>query len=517
MSRIGSYGASQMYLSRLTEIQTRLNKTQLQVATELKSTNYTGLGTDTNQLINLQNEKSRAEKFLSDNNVATTRLNAADVSMTAIEKEMKDFNQRLVNYQQFKSKDPTNIKQLQEFAFQSMVNLQAYLSANIDGQYIFSGGRVANEPVQLPAEKFEDFQNMFDGADHIYPTTRAASLQELHTDNANTGNFTINTTNGTIAAANAGTLSQVKAGSYVTVGGAGNNAGKNFTVSAVDAAGTTVRVSKLIPSAGENGVSISVFEKAGISPAEYGLVNFTADDVITFTAPNTFDQTQFAVGTVFSVSGSASVVDIDGVSKTNDGQYEVSAISAGPPFKITVKSTKLATEGGPVAATLDSASWYRGDNIQLQQHVDANRKVDLGIYASAPVFDKAFRAMALIAQGQPGTAGGLENNMERLEQARQLIQDAISRTTTGNGPFGVEETGDIDQLRGQVGTSLSLIKNTSDKHKAYTGFLAIRISDMATVDKTEAVARLLDDQTALEASYKALATVRDLSLLNYMK
>lgn len=518
MSRIGSFGASQMYMSRLSVIQQRMYQEQLQVSTEKKSVNYTGIAADTDRLINLENEKKRADKFVMANNLADTRLNAAEVSMKAIEKDLKDFQDRLVNYAQFSSKEQSDVKQLQEFAFQAMLDIKAYLSSNINGQYIFSGGRTAEDPVVLPASTLNDFQQIYDGNGRTYPTTRDASLQDVHTATVDTGNLTVSVPNGTISAATAGSLGDIAPGSLIAVGGAGNNVGQSFTVQAVDPTNTTIRVSKLLTSAGETGVSIKVNgDKPGVAPTDYASMSFSGNgDTITFAAPTTFDQAQFAVGTVFNVSGSASVTDIDLVNKNNDGPYEVASVSVGPPFQITVKSPKLAVEGGPVAATLSTDSWYRGDTIELQQQVDDNRTIELGVYASDPAFDKAFRALALIAQGTYGTAGSLENNMERVEQARDLIQDALSRNTTGPGPFGVEEAGDLDQLRAKVGVGMNMIATTNEKHTAFSGFLEMRIIGLENVDKTEAITRLLDDQTALEASYKALTTVRGLSLLNYM-
>ncbi|MBX9635361.1 MAG: hypothetical protein K2X44_10310, partial [Magnetospirillum sp.] len=224
----------------------------------------------------------------------------------------------------------------------------------------------------------------------------------------------------------------------------------------------------------------------------------------TITATNAGSLAGLAVGTVFTISGSAA---------GNDGTYQVAANTG---TVLTIQSTKVSTTE-TVAATLSASNWYQGDSLQIQQRIDTDRSVDLGVYASDPAFEKTFRAMGLIAQGVFGTAGGLENNMQRIDQARYLIQDAILRTGTGNGPFGAEQNGDIASLQSQIGTTASLIQSKSDKHKSFSGFLGTRITELENVDKTEAVTRLLDDQQGLQASYQTLATVRGLSLLNYVK
>lgn len=510
MSRIGTYGASQMYLSRLSATQQRLNNLQIQVTTEKKSVNYTGIATDSNRLVNLENEKARAQSFITSNTSVTTRLKAASVSMTAMETTMKNFRNRLDDFAQNSNKNQQEIEQLQTWAFQAMVDLQSYLAANVDGQYIFSGGRVADEPVKLPADSLEGFQAIYDGNDHPYPTTRGGTLLDLHTDSTMTGAIAFDATTGTINAASLNSspnvLSDIPVGSRITISdsAAGVNDGKSFTVRGVtvDGAGTHLDVSPLTTEGPVAG-TISYTDASGTTQTVNSNLTFApGSDQITVVGSS-----GLSVNQVFSVSGTGS----------NNGTYKVTGIVAGPPDTVTIESTKVTTQAASSTISLQADSWYRGDNIQLKQQIDTDRSIDVGVYASDPAFEKAFRAMALIAQGSFGSAGGLENNMERIDQARFLIKDAIARNGSGVGPFGAEQTGDIERLQTQVGVTTNLINTKTAKHKEFSGFLDTRIIDMENVDKTEAIARLLDDQQAMQASYQTLATVRGLSLLTYLK
>jgi len=503
MSRIGSYGATQMYLSRITSIQSRLTTTQIQVSTELKSVNYTGVSADANRMINLENEKARAEEFIKGNSTAETRLKAATVSMQAMEKTMKEFKTRLDQFAQSTTREEADIKQLQTWAFDTMVDMQSYLSANVDGQYIFSGGRVSAEPVSLPAGTLSAFQAIYDGNDIKYPTTRSAHMADFTTDSANTGDLTFDDTTGTISAATAGSLSTVPVGSRITVAGA--SAGNNQTYTVVANDGTNIDVSRLSSEGPVPGITLSWNNGADtLTDVTTGNVTFTPGaDTISATNPGSL--AGVTVGTVFTISGSGS---------GNDGTYEVASNDG---TNITIRSTKIATGETVTGATLSTSSWYKGDTLAVEHRVDVDRTVDLGVYASDPAFEKAFRAMGLIAQGQFGTAGGLENNLERVNQARFLMQDAINRNTSGVGPFGTEEVGDVESLQSFTGTTHKMLLTKNEKHKSYSSFIETRLIDMQRVDKTEAVAKLLDDQQALEVSYKTLSSVRELSLLNYMK
>lgn len=509
MSRIGTFGASQLYLYRLGNIQERLNATQGQVSTELKSPNYSGVAADSNRIINMENEKKRADAYMRDNVTAETRLKAADVSLKAINTAMTNMKKRLDDFASAQTTDKGKIEQLQSFAFDAMIDLRSYLAANVDGQYIFSGGRVSDEPVKLPAGTIEQFQALYDGSSVTYPTSRAASLFELDTTSATTGQISFNGANGTINApsltASPNVLSSIPTGARITVNdsAAGANDGKTFTVRGVtvDGTGTHLDVSPLTT---EPAVAATISYQAGgtTSTIASTLTFNPGTDTITSTAA-----TGMTVGQVFSVTGSAG----------NDETYEVAAIVPGAPETITIRSTKVTTQALSSNISLKSDSWYQGDTLQLEHRIDTDRTVDVGIYASDPAFEKAFRALGMIAQGSYGTPGGLENHLERVDQARAILQDAIVRNGNGIGPFGQEQPGDVNALQSRIGVTLNTIKTKNEKHKSYAELLNERVTDMERVDKTEAVARLLDDKSALETSYQTLATVRGMSLLTYMK
>lgn len=600
MSRIGTYGASQMYMSRLAVIQTRLNKTQIQVSTELKSQSYSGIASDSNRVINLENEKARADAYVRDNDLASTRLNATTVSMDAITKTVKDFQKRLEDFSSNTNTTAQSVQQLQQWAFQAMQDMQSYLAANVDGQYIFSGGRVSDEPVKMPAGTLQAFQQMFDGSAVTYPTTRSASLAEVHLTAADTGALTFNTAAGTITAAT-NAFDGLAAGTRITM--AGVQPPTSFTIQGVNPATNTIKVSQLTSEAApaatidyatgttgagtlsaatlggltfspqgdtitaglanvgipelapgktftiansasnngtyevvsNNGTTIQIKSTkldfvqptttetaatiGGVASAAYGQLTFgtNASGALTISASTAASlggagpvfAAPFAVGNTFTVAGAAASGD--------NGTYQVVANAGGTTLTVTRVTGGNYTMPTGAGTTFDADSWYQGDNIALQHQIDTDRSVDLGVYASDPAFEKAFRALGLIAQGAYGTGGGLENHLNRVDQARALLQDAVSRNTSAPGPFGVEQAGDLSGLAAKIGVTQGLIKTKNDKHKAFSGFLQTRVSDLVRVDKTEAVAMLLDDQNALQASYQSLATVRGLSLLNYMK
>ena len=145
-----------------------------------------------------------------------------------------------------------------------------------------------------------------------------------------------------------------------------------------------------------------------------------------------------------------------------------------------------------------------------------DRSFDIDINAIDPAFEKAIRAMALIAQGVFGTNGGLDNNQQRIDEALYLIDSALDPITTGTAPFGTELTSNIEDLDQEMGYERVLIDQTNTRFKELIGFFEGRIAEVENVDLLDAVTRLTDDQQALEASYQALARIKQLSLSNFL-
>jgi len=135
-----------------------------------------------------------------------TEQNASDPGVTLLEllawrTEMDLYAlDRLDEFYAQETRSQAEITALQEMAYNSMLSLQSSLAASINGQYIFSGGRVNNEPVAQFATSIEDFQSKWDGFDHPYPTTRSGTLLNLNATNAETGNLDFSATAGTITA-----------------------------------------------------------------------------------------------------------------------------------------------------------------------------------------------------------------------------------------------------------------------------------------------------------------------------
>lgn len=245
--------------------------------------------------------------------------------------------------------------------------------------------------------------------------------------------------------------------------------------------------------------------------ADTGAITFAGGDTIT--AATAGSLAGIAVGSTITVANSASndgtytVVSNDGTNITISGTIAGTAV--------TVTNT-VAGEGPTAGVTLSSASPYSGDTLDTTFRVSEDRSFDIDINAIDPAFEKAIRAMALIAQGVFGTNGGLDNNQQRIDEALYLIDSALDPITTGTAPFGTELTSNIEDLDQEMGYERVLIDQTNTRFKELIGFFEGRIAEVENVDLLDAVTRLTDDQQALEASYQALARIKQLSLSNFL-
>lgn len=712
MTRIGTLGANQAYVSRILDIQTKIQGEQIQVTTGLKSQSYDGIAAGANTVINFENESALAQQFIDNNNIWDTKLQAATTAMSSIQKTMTVFRDSLTSYQQANPKNQLNIQGIQKTAWDALQSIQSDLATNVNGQYLFSGGRVSSVPMQLPASTLSGFQAIYDGSLNSYPTTRGADLQDLSITNVEATAMSFRNSDGVIIPARSDAFRNVNASSRITVSDSNatppNNGDftvrtkamcdvtgtplveGNSTVNAISYGSTPTNIlpaatsqlnftfapdgtmnmtantagslanltvgtkftiapslSNSAATSGYEGSYEVVSNKNGVvnfktnfapatdeavsstklkfgtnggamaSPATAGTLNFTTSTsattgltTVTLTAASgavvdfagvnigdqlsiggtsghngTFtvtDQTPTSVSFVLNPEGArvaqflpqtgrtdvslsfydtnnattvtrdssnytsldfsptgtngeritsssatgfldhngnpyppiGTVINLKSTSGVNDGAYKV--VSNNGNY-IEVASVSLTDETLSTNTKIDSSSWYQGDTLQLKHRVDTDREVDVGVYASDPAFEKAVRAISLIAQGVYGTAGGLDAHQERISQALYLINDAIESPAAGTPPFGSEKPGDIKTATSLLDSTRKVISDKNTKHQQFQNFLGTRITDIAQVDKTEAVTTLLSDQTALEASYQSLAQVRNLSLLTYLK
>lgn len=259
MSRISSYGVNTQLISRFLRSQQNLLSYQGQVDTGKKSQTYSGISTDSQRLVNLENTRDRLQKYFSNNEQQQTRLSIAATAMEGLQTSMTNFKKELADYAQGKPLIEENVKAVQAAAYRALRDMEDFLNTEVDGRYLFSGSRATTQPVNLNISSVDAFQAIYDGARVKVPETRDASLSSLNisNDKNNQNKLYIDdskylhfskdsdsdtTTSGssTIRATSA-LFSNLSAGATITVADTTSNNG-TYTVESVSSDGKTVTV-----------------------------------------------------------------------------------------------------------------------------------------------------------------------------------------------------------------------------------------------------------------------------------
>ena len=339
-----------------------------------------------------------------------------------------------------------------------------------------------------------------------------------------TGNqtFTVNAGDDTISAA-IGTYSALAVGETVVISGTASNDG-TYTVTAIAGDGSSINVSQALtgegPVASTAVMNIGVPSTAVSSTGATLTHNFSGNQAFTNNVAPTKDTITAAAGSYTGITAGMSVVIAGSVS--NNGTYTVSAVST-DGSTLTVNEALTTEAAVPSSAvvngavgTVSSKNYYSGDSLTQEHRVDETRSFNVDLNGLDPAFEKAIRAMALIAQGAYGTEGGLDQNLTRATNATYLLGSAKDGTVAGAAPYGTEQTSNMKDIQVTTSYYQILIKQTTESHTSYTGFLEKQIANIENADPLETIVQLLDDQRALEASYQTLARIRELSLVNYM-
>ena len=516
MERISNLAASNSVLGVLFRTQQRMHDLQLQVSSEKVSRDYTGIARQTGSLLNMENSRDILERFASNNAMMETRLDLVATTVEGARTTIHDFRQILLDIGTGTPLDQTHIDDLQAAAFRALKDLETHLNTEVDGRYVFAGGRVITEPVELNLTSLADFQATYDGATVKYAETRDAALERfsLSADAAGNGNWLIfeadpgGTGGPSRITATTAEFADIAPGTTITLSGTpgGVNDG-TFTVEAVGGGGTTIDlVTRKFVAEGPVGATLTAPDDISLSPAATGGLTFASGATDTVTAGTAGSLATIPVGSAFTVSGSAG----------NDGTYTVLANDG---TTVTIAAKKLVDQGAPaaeVAGTVAAASYYRGDSVTLSHRVDQNRDFDIDLTAIHPGFEKAIRAIAIIAQGVQGSEGGLDQNLDRIDDAIALLNNALDRNVDDPPPYGPELDGTIERAQMDIGYQQVLIHDTNERHKELIATLENRVADIENADPTEAITKLLDQSNALQASYVAISRIRQLSLTDYL-
>lgn len=421
------------------------------------------------------------------------------------------------------------MQQLQNDAFSTLKMLVDSLNTFANGKYLFGGGVSNQPPVNFPFKTLDEFQAYYDGQNIKYPSNASADLSNFSINASNTGKISLslngaNTNHGTIKAEKAGGfLKPALTANSKTTGTLKFDSDKN-TMNATEygAFNTLAAGDTIVMGGGASGGNAKAYIVKSVS-ADGKTVTFedstpvVTNDVITPNNDVTISKS-FPVG---------SVINMEGFNNNNlAGQVQVTGISDdGTELYVTADPSRFPTMTIPASSSwsLSNESYYKGGDLSSEKRISENQSLNFDVNANDPAFEKLFRALGEIAQGNlvdtrnPADAmtGTIDSDsaLDRINNALDLVSDALFNA----GQNATVKNADIYTVSAKINSNYVVLNKTTENQTTMLANLENNISSLKNVDKTEAGVKLLLASQNLEASYAVLQQAMSLSLLNYMK
>ena len=533
MVRVPTYANYNRLLMQTMNIKNKTDILSYQATTGIKYANYGGYGMSASNIVNMEASLSVTQNFYENNNLLTTTITAMSTVMDNIENQAYSFKSQLNNalsgFAGLENEQPASetviaaLNDLQMSAYAGMSFISDALNTSVGGKYIFGAGS-PSAPTQFKFNSLAEFQEYYDGINVSYPTTPNANLSSRSVNWESSGELTIThkADNEFILSSTEGFLNTTVIGGVETTGnmelssahntlkaekyGAFNSVSAGDTLLLNDGTGTKAYI---VESVSADGKTIT-FSQETLVENDATYTDGLNDDV-TPPAQVTIS-TSFAQGTVLNFNDieNTEVPPMQVVGITDNGELIVTADDAKMPLTSFEASTKWS---------LTSESYYQGGSATETFRVSDNQKITFDVSANDSVFDRLFRAMGMIAQGniiQTNENGNVTNAQEVkdiVNEAMDILQSAFDNN--GKSTAGKNET--LSLVIAKVSANYVTLNNVQGTLESVQNNLEESIYEIKNVDQTEATVKLLQAQASLEASYNVISNVLNNSLLNYLK
>ncbi len=179
MSRVSTFASNSLLLQQTLRTQQRVFDGQIAISSEKKSQTYDGIFADSRRLVNVENTNSLLQRYITNNQQMDVNLGISDTAITGIGDTLKDFKSQLILFESGSLKSEEDTTSLQTSAFNALKSVEALLNTDVDGRFLFAGGRGSTQPVSLGLTDLSAFQAKYDGATIEYPTNRDMHLDQL--------------------------------------------------------------------------------------------------------------------------------------------------------------------------------------------------------------------------------------------------------------------------------------------------------------------------------------------------
>jgi flagellar hook-associated protein 3 FlgL len=521
--------------SQLSTLKNQLNDLSNQISSGLVSQTYGGLGSGRSTALGAQATLSALTGYASGITAAQTRTNLAVTSLTQVVTLATSASATLNNG-------------LQSVAASSVAgrstalgNLQASLDAlnqSAAGNYLFGGSDTTTQPVadtdailngvtnsdgsqkagltQMIAEQVGADQGPGkNGWLSVAPSTTTptqVSITEPSDDNVR-ANFGFS-----LAGKPTSTTSAIQA--TYTAGTATAAGSLQLNVAAQPAVGDSITVTLKMHDGTSTTMTLTAVA-AGTTPANSATTfALGANGDTTATAANLSAALTSAVGA--AATGPLTATS----AATAASHFFTGSVKGGPngtgvmPQRVLF-DTSTGNPGTPIgyrsATPQDTVLWYQGENTYSSSgtqtpaldtqsvQVSATSSIGTGARAIDPAVQNVLAGLATMAFGLPTSSSTSPNATYQA-----VIDAAGPLLASANGNSGVQDT--VTQLS----LASARLTNAGTTNKAIQNTVQNTLDGIEQAPTEEVVAKLLDVQNRLQASYQVTATLSKLSLVNYI-
>jgi flagellar hook-associated protein 3 FlgL len=489
----------QTSMNLIGRMQERFATLQTQLATGQKASTLAEMGSDRYFDLSIRARINRIEGYQNNFDMVNMRLEVFDTVMSRLDTVEADAREAITpsTYGSsnifFGSAPAVARSQLDE-----LVNL---LNTDVDGRFLFAGGKVDQRPVLSTS-------TLIDGAAGKAGFKQVAA-ERLAADQGNgLGRLTLTTVTNTVTLTEDGAhpfgfkLSTLTSGGTtganltVPAGAAPRSAVVQFATQPLD--GSTITLGLTLPDGTEESITL----KAVTATPEDGEFQIGAD--VDATAAN-FSAALQAKLTTMASTELASASNFEAAANFFNAQGQPVQRVQGPAF---ATATALVT-ADPTTTVL----WYSGEDAAdaratVKVKVDDAASVSYGAQANESGTLALVRSLAVVAIQSFTDADSTSNG--RFDAVANRNFTALSEAHNG-------ETGSIEMLSIELGSAKANIASIADRQDRYKAQLNGLLSEIETAPKEDVAMEILALQTRLQASYQATALVASLSLVNYLK
>ncbi len=484
-------------MNLVAKMQERFATLQVQLATGQKASTLAEMGSDRYFDLSLRARISRIEGYKNNIDMVNMRLAVFDQVVGRL--DTVESNARSSMSPSAYGSSNINFGTVPALALSNLDEVINLMNTDVDGRYLFGGGKVDQRPVasaaaildgaggkdgfrQIAAERYAADKGNNLGRLDLTGATNNVTLTE---DGAHDFGFklsTATTTSGSIditwpqttapRSLNIEVTNQPLDGQTITLGlTMPDGTEESITLRAVDGD----------PAAGEFRIGANVDMTAGNLEAALQTALTTMRDTELRAASN------FAAADNFFNAHGDQVLRVDG-----------------PPFETAVALHQELTT---------TISWYNGESADnaratVKAKIDDTASVSYGAQANESGTLALMRSLAVVAIQSFG-------NSDETSEGRY---DAVAtRNFSRLSEIHNNESGSIEMLGVELGNARANVASVAARQDGYKSQLEGMLSDLETVPKEDVAMEMLALQTRLQASYQATSLVASLSLVNYLK